>query len=190
MAKIRTFVAVDVSPSVRNSADRLIQRLRPLAPDYNWVEKDRLHITLNFLGDVDDTEVPAICKAVERSVDQFDLFEIGISGLGCFPSATKPRIVWLGVQQGSGELLRLNDCISGALEPLRFPRERKDYVPHLTLGRIRRGGHYAAGLGNTVDRESSTDFGESLVDQVVVYSSFLDRSGPTYTPMAKIDLGG
>jgi len=188
MGQIRTFIAVDISNGIRNSAFKAITRLSGQATDYNWVEKDNLHITLNFLGDVEEAEVPKVCRVVEETVTEFGSFDMSVQGLGCFPNLEKPRVVWLGVDQGQQELQALNDRLAGALEELRFPREIKDYHPHLTLGRIRRGGRWSPGISEFVEQQSHLRAGNMIVDKVGVYSSFMDRSGPTYTPMAKVNL--
>lgn len=188
MGQIRTFIAVDISNNIRNSAFKTTTRLQSLATDYNWVEKDHLHITLNFLGDVEEAEVPSVCRLVQNTVAEFGTFELSVNGLGCFPNNDKPRVVWLGIDEGEQELLALNGRLADALEGLRFPRENKDYLPHLTLGRLRRGGRLSPPISEFVGQQSQLRAGKMIVDHVVVYSSFLDRSGPTYTPMSKVDL--
>lgn len=188
MGYIRTFVAVDVSTNIRNSAFKTITRLSSNVVDYNWLEKENLHITLNFLGDVDESQIPAVCKLVENSVADFGSFEVSVSGLGCFPKPEKPRVAWLGIVEGREELIDLNSRLADALETMRFPKDRHDYQPHLTLGRIRRGGRYSEALTQAVENGNDAFAGKMIVDQVVVYSSFLDRAGPTYTPMSKIQI--
>ena len=188
MGYIRTFVAVDVSTGIRNSAFKTITNLSGKALDYNWVEKENLHITLNFLGDVDETQVPQVCSLIKRTVDGYGSFEISVAGLGCCPNPEKPRVAWLGVKQGYDELVELNRKLADALETMRFPRERNDFRPHLTLGRLRRGGRYSSALTEAVVAGQEKFAGEMVVDEVVVYSSFLDRTGPSYTPMSKIEL--
>ncbi len=188
MGRIRTFVAVDVSPSIRNAAGRLIHRLSAESVDFNWVEKENLHITLNFLGDVEETEVPAVCRLVEETVSDFGSFEVSIKGLGCFPKPEKPRVMWMGVDEGAAELTELHVRLADALETLRFPRDRNDFRPHLTLGRLRRGGRWNPTLTAAVEGGADHMGGTVIVNQVVVYSTFLDRQGPSYTAMSRVDL--
>ncbi|MEM9411726.1 MAG: RNA 2',3'-cyclic phosphodiesterase [Planctomycetota bacterium] len=188
MGQIRTFIAVDVSSAIKNSAAKVIHRLSADAVDFNWVEKENLHITLNFLGDVEEAEVPAVCRLVEKTVTDFGSFELEVRGLGCFPKPEKPRVMWMGVEAGGRELIELNGRLAEALETMRFPRERNDYRPHLTLGRIRRGGRWSPVLSEAVNDGYKVPGGSMIVNQVVVYSSYLDRIGPTYTAMSRIDL--
>ena len=166
-----------------------MSKLHPLAPDYHWVAKENLHVTLNFLGDVDESQVPSVCRLIQDSIAGLEPFELAFRGLGCFPKLDKPRVVWIGVDAGYDELVEVNRVLGDALETMRFPKDRHDYRPHLTLGRIRRGGRFSHEISNAVERGSDQLFGATFVDQIVIYSSYLDRSGPTYTPMSRIKLG-
>ncbi len=188
MAKIRTFVAVDVSAKVQAGIAKLIERLALTGIDYKWVDRENLHITLNFLGEVDEKEVPEVCRCVQSAVVDFPSFEITLSGLGSFPSANKPKVVWVGSEMGQEHLSELNDRIAAKLEAMRFPRDRNAFHAHLTLGRLRRGGRWNQSFTDSLKKFADFDGGQCIIDQVVVYSSFLDRLGPTYTPMATIKL--
>ena len=188
MGRIRTFVAVDISNKIRDAAMRQIVEFSALTKDYNWVYRDHMHVTLNFLGDVDESEVPAVCKLIKETVTDFGSFELSIKGLGCFPKPEKPRVIWLGIDQGDAELKQLQSQLADALETMRFPRDRNDFHPHLTLGRLRRGARWTDSIVDAVGSGSSVAGGSTVIEQVIIYSSFLDREGPTYTPMSKIDL--
>ena len=98
MKKIRTFVAVELSPETRSAAARLIERLRPAGAKVSWVKADNMHLTLKFLGDVPNVEIPAVCQAVAASSMNIAPFEIECGGAGAFPDARKPRTIWLGVR--------------------------------------------------------------------------------------------
>jgi 2'-5' RNA ligase len=188
VASIRTFIAVDISDRIRSAAGRLVSGLAGQCEDYTWVDNSQLHITLNFLGEVPDTMVPEICRVTSGAIDGVESFSMHVQGLGCFPATSKPRVVWLGIEEGAEKLIQLNDQIAEALEGLRIPRERKDFVPHLTLGRLKRGGRWNQQLQDSIAQNEAFDGGSCFVEEVVVYSSFLDRSGPSYTAMSRIEL--
>ncbi len=188
MASIRTFVAVDVSAAIQAAAVKMIARLNAETADYVWVERDHLHITMNFLGDVSETEIPTVCRVITSAVLEFGSFELSVHGLGCFPNSAKPRVIWLGVDRGTSELLALHERIAVGLESLRFPREPKDYRPHLTLGRLKRGGQMRASISLAIAKHASIEAGRMPVKEIVIYSSFIDRIGPTYTAMSRIGL--
>ncbi len=188
MAKIRTFIAVDVSTKIKTQAGRLMSQLEASGAGYRWGQPENLHVTLNFLGDVLENETPQVCRLVAQACQGISPFSIEIGQLTCVPSEEKPRTIWLGVTEGGDELTELNDRIASQLEVMRFPRERLDYQPHLTLGRLQRGGHWNRALLDLCEQNRDVVAGGCQVEQVVVYSSFLDRTGPTYTPMSRIKL--
>src|SRR6476619_1162229 len=97
----RTFIAVSATPTIRQSAGRLADLLRPAAGDVKWVAAENLHWTLQFLGEVDNLEIPAVCSAVMTAVSEVDSFDLEARGAGAFPSPDRPRTLWLGAGAGA-----------------------------------------------------------------------------------------
>lgn len=190
MASIRTFIAVNASQRVTANVGRVVNRLAACPVDYNWVETENLHVTLNFAGDVVDVEVPELCKLIKQGVADFGAFEMSIHGVDGFPSASQPRTLWIGVDEGADQLRALYKSLEEVLSDWGVNKDRKEFVPHMTLGRLRRGARWNEELIEKVHRLRNHDGGSCLVENVIVYSSYLDRSGPTYTPMATIKLKG
>lgn len=188
MSTIRTFVAVNVSAKIQANAAKLIERLSNQGTDYKWVQRGNMHITLNFLGDVDEREIPEVCKRVKNAVAGQQSFDLTIQGLGCFPAAEKPKVVWLGSVEGGESLTQLNGSVGEAMLEMGFPLDRNDYHPHLTLGRIKRGGRWNQSFTDSLNEYSEFVAGACHVGDVVVYSSYLDRVGPTYTALSTIPL--
>ncbi len=187
---IRTFIAVELSPSVVGRASELIRRLQATNVKATWVKPQQMHLTLKFLGDVPDHEIPEICKLVRQAVRELPAFEMVFRGCGAFPSINNPRTVWIGVEQGADELTIVHEAIELALKKLRFPRETRRFQPHLTLGRIRETGPNLAALSQLITEHAEYDADLSVVDEVVTFASFLDRSGPTHDPMGRAELQG
>ncbi|TVS17858.1 MAG: RNA 2',3'-cyclic phosphodiesterase [Planctomycetaceae bacterium] len=191
MNKIRTFIAVDVDESVRRRAARLIERLATSAGNVKWVEPQNMHLTLQFLGDVPQPDVHEVCLAVRRAVVGCVPFAMSLLGAGAFPHAGRPSTFWIGVDEGAQQLKTLQRRIQQTLKPLGFPPERRAYHPHLTIGRIRRGSVSGGSqLASDLRDQQSFDAGRSTVDQVIVYASYLERTGPSHQPMSRIVLPG
>jgi len=189
--RIRTFVAVDISRAVRDGAAELIDQFRAAGADVKWVEPQNLHVTLKFLGDVDAREIHEVCRAVQGAVGEAAPFGLEVLGAGAFPNANRPRTIWLGIGQGSEEMVSLNARIEPPLEKLGFRREARRYQPHLTIGRVRRGGGPTVGeLGKLLHEFADFEVGRMTVSEVIVVSSQLDRSGPVYEPLARAPLNG
>lgn len=185
---IRTFVAVEVSPEVRARAGQLMTRLGETATRVKWVEAHNLHLTLKFLGDVDARALPQVCTAVKEAVRDLPAFEIEFVGAGAFPTAIRPRTVWMGVGRGAEALIEVHERLERGLAELGFRREGRRYQPHLTIGRVR--GDDVQALGARVAELASFAGGVSSVDEVVVFSSELAREGPTYEAMFQAPLEG
>jgi 2'-5' RNA ligase len=188
--RIRTFVAVNIGSATCDCAAELIDQLRAAGADARWVDPKNLHVTLKFLGDVDAREIHEVCRAVEGAVAEAAPFELEIRGTGAFPNAKRPRTVWLGVGAGVQEMVELNRRIEPPLEKLGYRKEARRYQPHLTIGRIRRGGPGVLELGTLLGEYADFEVGRTRVTEVIVFSSELDRSGPTYEALARVALGG
>lgn len=187
MSRIRTFLAVEICDEVRRRAAELIGSLRTDGDDIKWIEPHNLHFTLNFLGDVNDNEVHDVCRVAVKAAAQFPLFEMECLGLGAFPHVGNPRTIWLGVGEGSEPMCGLQDVLAEGLSELGFPRENRQFVPHLTLGRSRRGGrtrHLTSRLVELADFAA----GRCIVEEVVVFSSILEPTGPLYHALAHAPL--
>ena len=188
MADIRTFIAVNASQRVTSNVARLIPRLDSSQAGYRWVDNENLVVQLNAVGDVRDTELPELLRLIKETVEPFPRFELSMQGVSGFPSATEPRVIWIGVDEGADSLKSIYDALAGSLHHWGVNRERKPYVPHMTLGRLDRSGQWNDDLLETMHRLRSHDSGFCTVNEICVYSSFQDRSGLTYTPMSRIKL--
>jgi RNA 2',3'-cyclic 3'-phosphodiesterase len=191
MARIRTFVAVELAPSVAARAGELIDKLRVSAAQVNWAATRHMHLTLKFLGDVPDTETPDICRVVAAAAKRFEPFEITCRGVGAFPSPDHPRTLWIGIEDGSEELCALQAAIEDALKTeLGFAKEARRFQPHLTIGRVKHEPPSARGeLGELIVKHAQFDADLSVIDEVVVFASFLHRSGPTHEALGRAELG-
>ena len=186
---IRTFVAVETSEAVRRRAEELIESLRAAGAEVKWVERQNMHLTLKFLGDVPSSEVADVCQAVQSVAAQARPLEVQLRGAGAFPSAGRPRTVWLAVAAGEEELASLHRGVEKSLVKLGYPKEGRRFEPHLTLGRVRSGGPAAAELGKLLKQQADFDAGRFSVAEAVVFSSQLTPKGPIYTALCRAPLG-
>lgn len=189
MQTIRSFISIPVTPAITSAARRIIKQLKPLDDSIRWVPLDNIHLTLKFLGDVDNVEIPEICKTIRRVTDTVTPFELNVHGAGGLPTPDKPRVVYAGVDDPSGQLVEMVGRLESELAGLGFKPEPRDYRPHLTLGRVR-GNSRRAGekLIDELEQMHDLPLGEMVVDELHLMASFLDKAGPTYQIMDTIEL--
>ena len=193
---IRTFLAVELDEAVRArlaeaaaGAEAGRARVRLVAPE-------NIHVTLNFLGDVEDAQVPAVCRTAERLAAAAEPFEFAVRGLRAVPPRGPVlRMLWAGVDDLSGGLGRLQARLEAALAEMGFAPDRRPFRPHLTLARFKspRGRRAptpgADAIRATFAARREQAFGTVAAEAVTVFSSELSPAGPTYAPLARAGIG-
>ena len=135
---MRAFVAVFPPLEVRETAlSGALEAVRRSGDKVRWTRPENVHLTLKFLGDIREEALNDLCAALEETCRHYAPFDVGLTGLGAFPSARRARILWAGVGAGAERLCSLATDVDAAFAPLGFEREGRPYVPHLTLGRVR-----------------------------------------------------
>jgi 2'-5' RNA ligase len=187
--RLRAFLAIELSPEVLDAARRVIDRLRSCPAGIKWVAPDHMHLTLQFLGEIAQTDLPEICLAVNRACQEIAPFDVRLRGAGAFPNPHRARTIWLGVGDGADKLTALYAAIQKPLSALGFREEQRRYVPHLTLGRVRDqvgSSELASRLAALGDFEG----GATDVSEVVLFSSDLRPDGPVYEALNRSELCG
>jgi 2'-5' RNA ligase len=185
MARLRTFVAVDLGKNLRSRCVSLQETLTRSGADIKWVEADNLHLTLLFLGEVLDRIVPDVCRTVALVAGRHEGFPLNVETVGCFPNPRRPRVVWTGVTAGAPELVALHDALEGPLQDLGcYRREERKYTPHVTLGRVR-GEQSPEELAAALARKADWQGGSVDVKELLVLSSLLMREGPVYSVLGR-----
>jgi 2'-5' RNA ligase len=190
MARLRTFIAVDLGKSIRDRLVSLQERLAQSGAPVKWVELENLHVTLLFLGEVEDRDVPAVCRAVADVCREHTPFPLTVEAAGSFPNARRPRVLWAGIGEGSQELCALHDALETPLLDLGcYRREERRYTPHITIGRVKTE-RPSDTLAAALARNASWKAGETLIREIQVMSSELTPEGPIYTVLSRAKLGG
>jgi 2'-5' RNA ligase len=191
MPDLRLFIAAEVPPEIRGKAAAVARRARSHlelpGTRISWVRENNLHFTLKFLGDTAADTVDIISRSLDAACARHRPFSIKVRGTGCFPSAGRPRVVWMGLSEGAERLSALAADIEREMTDLGFPPEARMFSPHLTLGRIKAAGHadFAAALKSTAGAEAGT----CTIGHVTLFRSVLDPSGAIYTPLNRSGLG-
>jgi len=194
MTTLRTFVAIELPESLRARLEEVQGQLEAEAPArvVRWARPEGIHLTLKFLGDVPLSKLANIQAALARAAATVPPFQFEVKGLGCFPDMRRPNNVWVGVQEASGTLARLQQAVEEHLSPLGYPPEGRAFHPHLTLGRTQR---YARPqelrqFGELVARTPLNSLGTVQVAGVSLMKSDLRPDGAIYTRLAFVPLSG
>lgn len=190
MPRVRTFVALEIDSAVRRHTRHHIQQLAALGADIRWVDPDQIHLTLKFLGDVDDTELADVCQLVSGVAETAGPIQAECRGLGAFPNIDRPRTIWMGLRDASQQLELLQTRLEERFEQLGFPAEDRKFVPHLTLGRVRRASRELASVTAYLHQHAASEMGALPIEQLVVVSSQLSPRGPSYTVLSRSELEG
>ena len=185
--RIRTFIAVELPDTIKMQVEQLEARLIKARADLKWVRPQDIHITLKFLGEITKERVEAARTGVRESLETIRPFRLSLSRVGAFPNLERARVLWVDVEEGRDELIRLQRQIEDVLFARNFVREPRPFSPHLTIGRVRS----PKGLGTLTDLVKKAPF-QTLdfpVDRVAVIKSDLETSGPKYTVLEHAPLG-
>jgi 2'-5' RNA ligase len=188
MSRIRTFIAVDLDKTVRNRTVRLQETLKETGTEVKWVEPENLHVSLLFLGEVNEQEVVEVCRIVDETAQHHSSFLMRVESAGCFPHPRRPRVLWVGIGEGKQALCAIHDDLETALLDLGFRREERKYSPHITLGRVKSDGP-TENLASALAQQAGWKGGEIQVGEVLVMGSKLTPTGPEYTVLSRAKLG-
>jgi len=184
---LRTFLAVPVPRDVSSKKNMLYSTLENVDGDINWVKNAQLHLTMKFLGHTPESAIIDVIDQVEKITPNMNPFDLKIEETGCFPVPTRPRILWLGLKGNLDLLKSMVESIENVLEPLGFPKDSRDILPHITLARIK----YPQKHTPNVDPflKSSYDPIDFPVDRMQFFSSELLPSGAVHTILKTFPLG-
>ena len=184
----RLFVAVELSDAVRSALAAVQAEWRRTHADVGWVQAQNMHLSLQFLGDVASDKVGELSAALDLAADAVAPFSFDVRGAGTFGSPRAPRVVWIGVPD-CPPLLELQRRVTASLDAAGCPADRREYHPHLTLGRVRsrRGGD---ALCEAVKHAADRHFGTVDVRQIALFRSRLLPQGAEHTALHVAPLGG
>jgi 2'-5' RNA ligase len=183
---MRLFVAVPIPHPAREQILTLLGRLREGGWPVRWVHDEGLHMSLKFFGEVAPERLDVIQEALRFAAAGSGAQSLCLGELGAFPSRSRPRILWVGVE-APATLELLQDRIERGCEAIGFPPEGAPFQPHVTLGRVREGQRLPpGGLDDYADGFQQVPF---VAEQLVLYESLLTTGGPRYESRLTLDLG-
>jgi RNA 2',3'-cyclic 3'-phosphodiesterase len=194
METIRAFIAVPLPDSLLRQLASLQRRLEEQMPrrGVRWVRREGIHLTLKFLGDTPAEKLPSIKEALAAVARNAPVSTFTVGGIGCFPNAYRPRVVWVGVQEPTGRMAALQDAIEEVMAPFGYKPEGRGFTPHLTLGRVGRKARRdeVTRVGEVVAGTEVNQLAEVVADRFELIRSVLKPTGAEYTTLETFVLGG
>lgn len=186
---IRSFLAIELPKLILRKIEEVQRDLRSTRADVRWVNPEKIHLTLKFFGNIEESRIDPIFKSIEEPVRNTSPFSIEVKGVGAFPQLRNPRVIWMGLVDGKEILTSFQKQIETQLEKMGFQPEDRPFHPHLTLGRMKssRGKEELVGR---MEKHREEEFGDFQVERVILFKSDLTPSGPIYTLLKELKLGG
>lgn len=184
----RVFLAIKLPKNLLDSIALFQDKIKKIGLDAKFVEKKNLHVNLKFFGSIEDENVEDIVKAVEEVLKKVRKFKIEIKSSGVFPNKNFIRVVWAGIGNGKQKLKELHSGLEKEFSNLGFPKDERDFFPHLTLCRVHSQKNIKQ-LRNAVEDNREKFFGEFYVDSIFLIQSKLSPKGPIYIPLKKFEFG-
>jgi 2'-5' RNA ligase len=185
----RTFIAIELSDVARELLARKITRLARALPAVRWVDPSGLHLTLAFLGELDDAQLSAASEGARLAAATSAHFTLATGDLGSFGPPYAPRVIWVGIRGDVSALSTVHERLAHALEERGFPREARPFSPHLTLARLKAPPDAAALARLTAQLQARDRHSAPIpVRHLSVMKSELARSGARYTCLEECNL--
>ncbi|HJX31764.1 MAG TPA: RNA 2',3'-cyclic phosphodiesterase [Thermodesulfobacteriota bacterium] len=187
MSTIRSFIAVPLNAEIIFHLEKVQKELRTLPADVKWVNPQSIHLTLKFLGNIEEGNVEDIARGIQNGIKGVKSWSAAVRNMGAFPSLKNPRVIWIGIEDQSGQLVRLQNQIEQQMSKLGFEEEKRKFSAHLTLGRVRSPKGRDELVKYLLD-ERERVFGEIKVDRVILFKSELRPTGAVHTVLKEFTL--
>ena len=186
---MRTFIAIELPGEIKNSLSHLQEQLKNAGADVKWVEPNNIHLTLKFLGEIDDKKLEGITKIIFDIAKEKNKFQIHISSLGAFPKIDFPRVIWVGVDIGDKETKQVAEELEEKTAKIGIPKEDRPFSSHITIGRTRSSLNRERLVQDLKNKaELSGVRLEFYVTKITLFKSTLTPHGPIYEVLKETNL--
>lgn len=182
----RLFFSVDIEPGVGDRIVEVINKIKGIDVDVNFVRKENIHITVKFLGNVDEGEIEKVKHIAGHLSDNFSPFQTGVNGLGYFGNPNFIKVLWVGISKGGEKLKQIMEEFNKEFDYIKSDNYKPN--PHITLGRVKSGRNREE-LLHFLERNKNLNIGEFEVKEIKLKESLLSKGGPEYTDLEVFPLG-
>ncbi|MDF1535503.1 MAG: RNA 2',3'-cyclic phosphodiesterase [bacterium] len=179
---LRIFLAIPIAPDILEALGKGVETLRETRAPVSWVRPGGMHLTVKFLGDTEPEWIAPLADSLAGICGLIEPFPVSVAGMGAYPSLRRPRVIWAGVEELSGTLLRLHEGVDNVCAGMGWPREKRKFSPHVTVGRVK-GNINLARLSAAMGEIEDEHWGDQEVMSMVLYRSHLEKGGARYEEM-------
>lgn len=187
LMNVRLFVAVEITEEIRKKVAKFQDELKKVDADVGWVSPENLHITVKFIGSLDEEKIEIVATLIKDAVTHIKPFDLDYRGVGVLPAEKNPRVIFTDVIDTGGVLEKIHERLDNQLMALGVEHEDRKFTAHLTVGRIKTRRNVRRLIEN-LNSYHGFDFGSEHVVQVVLMKSDLLPEGPLYTRLQSVDL--
>ena len=184
--KLRLFIAIELPSNIIDGLRNVQEELKDKSNKPSWAKPENIHLTLKFLGDIETNKIDSMVNILEGIAGKSFSFEISVKGVGTFPAAGTPRVIWVGIEENK-DMLQLYNNIEEGLATLGVEKERRDFKPHLTLGRIKFLND-RAGLKRGLEKVAGLNLARFAVAGFALFKSTLTPEGAIHTRLKEYTL--
>jgi len=182
---VRVFIAVELSEEQRENLESLKKKIRSTGANIKFVEKENLHVTMLFLGEISENDLKTVEEECVKAVEGLSPFGLSLHGVSAFPGEQYIKIVWAGVKDGAEDLVKIKENLDKNVSI--GMKDMRKFAPHITIGRVRDVEDKKKFL-SLLDKFKKTEFGKTLVKGIKVKKSTLTPEGPVYEDVCSINL--
>jgi RNA 2',3'-cyclic 3'-phosphodiesterase len=186
---IRSFLAIELPETILKQIGEVQKDLKSSYADVRWVSPEKIHLTLKFFGNIDESRIEPIVKSIAGATQTTSSFPLKVNGIGAFPDVKNPRVIWMGLVNEKEVLVSFQKEVETELEKIGFEPEKRPFQAHLTLGRVK-SSRGREELVRRMEKYVEKEFGDFRVERVILFRSDLRPTGPIYTPLREMKFGG
>ncbi len=188
---MRSFIAAEIDPAIQSKILQIITTLKQkIHEGVKWVSDQNIHLTLKFFGDIEQDKLTLLSDALQTTLVSFSPLTIDLAGIGAFPDNKRPRVVWVGIKENP-VIQKLTSAIEELAVKSGVKAEERAFSAHITLGRVAKNADYLdiMKVGEVISSLKVGEIGTQTIRELVIFRSDLQREGPTYTRLYKLQLG-
>lgn len=188
---MRAFIAIELPKEIKTILTKTQEKLKSSEADIKWVEPENIHLTLKFLGEINEEQLNKITKIITNIASSKEPFHINLSCIGAFPDIKYPRVIWAGSDKSEFELKTIVKELENKIQKIGIPKEGRAFSSHITLGRVRSGLNKDKLKQKLEELSKVAIAGETAefeANKITLFKSTITSKGPVYEAIHRASL--